>query len=146
LEQTKGGIPLKEHIVATVEEIPVGKRKIVQVEGRSICIFNVDGEFYALRNICPHQGAPLGKGAVVGIHTCGDNLDDIRIIKQGQIVRCPWHGWEFDIKTGESIFDPQGCYVKNYEVSVGSSPDTERPSVETYPTTTQSNYIIVHLN
>ena len=50
---------MARHVVATVEEIPPGQRKIVEVAGRSIGIFNVSGEFFALRNRCPHQGGPL---------------------------------------------------------------------------------------
>jgi nitrite reductase (NADH) small subunit len=137
-------IELKEHIVAMVGEIPTGNRKIVQIEGRSIGVFNVDGEFYALRNVCPHQGAPLCKGSVGGMHICGDDLYDVQLIKEGEILRCPWHGWEFDIKTGTSITDPQKLFVKNYKVTVQSK-QSEMPQVETYSTTVQSNYVVVRV-
>ncbi|MGN7396660.1 Rieske (2Fe-2S) protein [Peribacillus frigoritolerans] len=139
---------MKRHIVAKVEEIPVGQRKEVRVGGKSICIFNVNGEFYAIRNVCPHQGAPLFKGSIGGIHICGDaasgTVDEVRLIKKGEILRCPWHGWEFDIKTGESIFDPQDCYVKKYEVTVGVQV-ADRLSVETYSTEVESNWVIIRM-
>ena len=53
---------MSKHVVATVDEIPPGERKIVEIGGRSLGIFNIKGEFYALRNICPHQGGPLCEG------------------------------------------------------------------------------------
>ncbi len=55
-----------KHIVATVDEIAPGRHKIVEVAGRSIGVFNVGGEFFALRNSCPHQGGPLCAGRVSG--------------------------------------------------------------------------------
>lgn len=135
---------MKEHIVAMVDEIPVGRRKIVQIKGRSIGVFNVNGEFYALRNVCPHQGAPLCQGSVGGMHICGDDLDDVQLISEGEILRCPWHGWEFEIKTGTSITDPQKLFVKNYKVTVGAE-QPDMGQVETYSTTVQSNYVIIHV-
>jgi nitrite reductase (NADH) small subunit len=139
---------MSEHVVGTIDEIPVGQRKIVEIEGRSICIFNVNHKFYALRNVCPHQGAPVCLGSVGGMTVCGERetgtLNELNFIKVGEILRCPWHGWEFDIKSGKSIFDPQGCLVKTYEVTVGQL-ESESAQVETYPVTVQSDYVIVHL-
>jgi nitrite reductase (NADH) small subunit len=143
---------MSEHIVATIDEIPIGQRKTVQIEGRSIGIFNINGEFYALRNVCPHQGAQVCLGSVGGMTVCGDKasgtLKELRLEKQGEILRCPWHGWEFDIKTGKSIFNPQEFYIKNYPVTLGQSSIVEQedvPRVETYPTSVQAEFIIVHL-
>lgn len=157
---------MTEHIVATVHEIPPGGRKEVRIDGRSICVFNIDGEFFAIRNVCPHQGASLSRGKICGIHVCNQSLDEVVYQRAGEIIRCPWHGWEFDIKTGKSVFDPNGSYVKSYPVSVEplsseqvdpfseptlsepilsepfSSP--EQPSVETYETSVRSQYVIIH--
>ena len=58
---------MAKHVVATVDEIPPGERKIVELEGRSLGVFNINGEFYAVRNICPHQGAPLCEGRLTGL-------------------------------------------------------------------------------
>ncbi|QQK76602.1 Rieske (2Fe-2S) protein [Salicibibacter cibarius] len=135
---------MAEHAVATVGEIREGKRKIVQIGKISIGVFNIKGEFFAIKNICPHKGAPLCKGSVQGMYVCGDNLDDVRLINEGEILRCPWHGWEFDIKSGKSIIDPNRYYVKNYEVTV----DTDQPAdaqVETFPTSIREKNVIVHV-
>ena len=89
----------------TVDEIPPGGRKIVEVGGRSIGVFNVGGEFFALRNRCPHQGGPLCLGITLGfLRSAGPG--EFHYSRAGEILRCPWHGWEFDMRTGQSWFDP----------------------------------------
>jgi nitrite reductase/ring-hydroxylating ferredoxin subunit len=144
------------YVVAEVDEIPPGGRKIVDVAGRSIGIFNLDGEFFALRNSCPHQGGELCQGTISGfLSSAGPG--DYRVSRQGEILRCPWHGWEFDIRTGQSWFDPRRVRVRRYDVTVESSePDAvhaqaqeglERgPYVaETYPVTVEWRYVVVEV-
>lgn len=108
---------MPKYAVATVEEIPPAGRKIVEVAGRSIGIFNVDGEFFALRNRCPHEGGPLCLGTLTGLISA-DLPGEYRYSRAGQILRCPWHGWEFDIRTGQSWFDPAKVRVRSYDVTV----------------------------
>lgn len=69
--------------VATVAECPPGSSLEVVADARIVALFNVDGSFYALDGVCPHQGGPLGKGELGGC-----------------VVTCPWHGWQFDVTTG----------------------------------------------
>ncbi len=108
---------MAKYVVATVDEIPAGQRKIVEVAGRSIGVFNVGGEFFALRNRCPHQGGPLCLGPLGGL-VSSSGPGEYTISRQGEILRCPWHGWEFDIRTGQSWFDPTGVRVRRYAVTV----------------------------
>ena len=75
--------------VATVDEIPPGRGKTVDVNGIWIALFNVDGTFYAVDNTCPHAGGPLGEGRL-----------------EGAAVTCPWHGWSFNVTTGERVGNP----------------------------------------
>ena len=101
---------MARHVVATVEEIPPGQRKVIEVSGRSIGIFNVSGEFFALRNRCPHQGGPLCLGPLEAlVRSTGPG--DYSVSRSGEVLRCPWHGWEFDIRTGSrgSIQRGSGC-------------------------------------
>ncbi|HVX45633.1 MAG TPA: Rieske (2Fe-2S) protein, partial [Mycobacteriales bacterium] len=107
------------HIVATVDEIPPGSRKVVTVERRSIGVFNVDGSYYAIRNQCPHGGGPLCDGRVTGF-VSSPTPGEYVYQRQGEILRCPWHGWEFDITTGQSWFDPATTRVHRYDASVAS--------------------------
>jgi nitrite reductase/ring-hydroxylating ferredoxin subunit len=73
------------HGVADVSEIPAGRGRVMEVAGRPVAIFNFDGRFLAIDNTCPHRGGPLADGMV-----------------SGNIVTCPWHGWQFDCTTGKS--------------------------------------------
>ena len=108
---------MAKHVVGTVDEIPPGERKIVEVAGRSIGIFNVNGEFFALRNSCPHQGGELCRGTITGF-VSATGPGEYRYERAGEILRCPWHGWEFDIRTGQSWFDPTRVRVRRYDVTV----------------------------
>jgi len=105
------------HVVCRAADLPPGERRIVEVEGRSIGVFNVGGEFFAIRNRCPHQGGPLCEGVQVGALT-SDGPGDYLHERPGEIIRCPWHAWEFDLRTGRSWFDPKRRRVRAYEVAL----------------------------
>ena len=145
------------HPVARVEDIPPGGRKIVEVAGRSIGIFNLGGEFFALRNRCPHQGGPLCEGKTWGL-VQAQVPGEIEYTRAGEILTCAWHGWEFDIRTGQSWCAPERLRVRRYEVSVepgdalaaaGDAPVPGRvpgPYVaETYPISAEGRYLVVEI-
>jgi 3-phenylpropionate/trans-cinnamate dioxygenase ferredoxin subunit len=92
--------------VATVDEIPPGGRKILRVNGREVGVFNLEGSFYALKNVCVHQGSRVCLGKVSGT-TLPSRVYEFRYGMEGRVLRCPWHGWEYDITTGRSLFDPK---------------------------------------
>ncbi len=106
----------RRHRVCRVDELPPGERRIVELDGRSIGVFNVAGRFYALHNRCPHRGAALCAGRVVGT-TVSTPERRFAYVREGEIVRCAWHGWEFDITTGQAIVDPK-VRARTYPVSV----------------------------
>lgn len=126
----------QRHMVGQVAEIPPGNRKIVQVAGRSIGIFNVEGRFFAVRNSCPHQGGPLCLGPTMGLVT-SDRPGQFNYERDGEILRCPWHGWEFDLATGRSVFDPTRTRVRSYQVEV------ESLQAEIYPVEVHDEAVIV---
>ena len=133
------------HVVGPASEIAPGARKIVDVGGRSIGVFNVDGTFYALRNACPHQGAPLCLGSIKG--TAEHSRPGEYVWgREGRILRCPWHGWEFDLTTGESVFNPHRTRVRRYHVTVedGVSPPPD-PGVETYQVAVADGLVVLHV-
>ena len=105
------------HVVATTAEIGPGERKIVEIDGRSIGVFNIGGRYFALRNTCPHAGARLCEGTLSGLVT-STSPGEYEYVREGEILRCPWHGWEFDVTTGQSWFDPAHVRVRSYETSV----------------------------
>ncbi len=82
-------MPQSVHI-ARASDIPPGTGKEVTVGDRVLAVYNIDGSFYAIDGICPHAGGALGDG---GVH--------------GNIVTCPWHGWQFDVTTGHHCLTPQ---------------------------------------
>jgi 3-phenylpropionate/trans-cinnamate dioxygenase ferredoxin subunit len=88
--------------VAAVDEIPIGGRKLVEVDGVRIAIFNLDGDYHAIEDVCTHDGGPLVEGEVL----------------PGGQVRCPRHGARFDIRTGEALSMPAFAPTETYEVRV----------------------------
>lgn len=133
---------MASHVVARADEIPPGGRKLVVLGGRSIAVFNLDGEYHALRNRCPHQGGPLCEGQLVGaISASGPG--EYEYERPGELVRCPWHAWEFDVRTGQSWVDPERTRVKSYAVEVRRVPG---PYVaETYPAAVEGDYVVIEL-
>lgn len=145
----------KAHPVCQARELALGQRKIIEVAGRSIGVFNVHGKYYALKNVCPHQFAPLCEGRITGTTKPG-GVGEYHYSREGEIIRCPWHGWEFDITTGRSIFNPHRVRVATYEVTVeragGEKPQQREikacesdPAVETYPVTVENGMIHIHI-
>jgi 3-phenylpropionate/trans-cinnamate dioxygenase ferredoxin subunit len=143
-------------VVARVHEVPSGARKLVTLAGREIGVFNLGGEFFAIRNRCPHQGASLCAGRLVpvvhsrhpGDHRLGDTT----------LLQCPWHGWEFDVRDGQSWCDPGRLRVRSYKVEVereARSGETQASVVEgrvmgpyraeSYPVTVEDGDVIVDL-
>ncbi len=86
--------------VGKKEEIGLGGAKSVLSGGKDIAVFNVGGEFHAIDNLCLHRGGPLCDGRV-----------------DGAVVTCPWHGWQFDVTTGELIMNP-ATKQKKYAVHI----------------------------
>jgi nitrite reductase/ring-hydroxylating ferredoxin subunit len=137
---------MSKHVVATVSEIPPGQRKLVTVRGRSIAVFNLHGEFYGLFNRCPHQGGPMCEGILTGLIQSSEP-GRYEYSRPGEIIRCPWHGWEFDVKTGQSFCDPSKISVRNYPIEVvPGTAVVEGPYVaETLPVTVEEQYVIVEM-
>jgi nitrite reductase/ring-hydroxylating ferredoxin subunit len=107
--------------VATIEEIPPGGRKIVDVAGRSIGVFNVHGTFIAVLNVCPHALAPVCLGRLGGT-TLPSPPGEFCWGREGEILACPWHGWEFDLLTGRALAGLRGRWrgarLRRYPVTV----------------------------
>ena len=108
---------MTRHIVARTSEIPPGGNKVVDIDGRDIVVFHVNGEFFALLNRCPHAGAPLDKAACVARLTSPEPGVYQRS-RVGELLRCAWHGWEFDMRNGQSWFDPKRVKIRTYPVVI----------------------------
>ncbi|NOU94703.1 Rieske 2Fe-2S domain-containing protein [Paenibacillus sp. LMG 31456] len=96
---------MEKYWVAKKDEIVEGTCKIVKVKNSEFGIYKVKGEYYAWRNACPHFGAPVCKGVITGTRL-PSKVYEYELGRENEIVRCPWHGWEFDLITGEHLVDP----------------------------------------
>jgi 3-phenylpropionate/trans-cinnamate dioxygenase ferredoxin component len=83
-----------------VSDVREGEGRLVEVGGRSVAVFVVGGDYYAIDNTCPHRGGPLAEGEV-----------------DGRVVTCPWHAWRWDVTTGANVNNP-AVRVARYPVRV----------------------------
>jgi len=97
-------------------------------------------------NRCPHQGAALCEGPLIGLAQSSDP-GEIKYTKLGEIIRCPWHGWEFDIRTGQSYCDPKRFRARAYPVNVepGAAVVKGPYVAETLAVSVESDYVVVDL-
>jgi nitrite reductase/ring-hydroxylating ferredoxin subunit len=86
--------------VASVSKLSPGSAKAIEVKGKTIALFNVEGTIYATDNTCLHQGGPLGEGELMG-----------------EVIICPWHQWEYNVRTGENVGD-SSLKLATYPVQV----------------------------
>ena len=89
--------------VASVAEVPPGKVKQITIGDKWIALCNVGGTIYAVDNVCLHRGGPLGEGYL-----------------EGEKLECPWHGWQFNVKTGAMVMSPRDK-LPTYDVRIEGS-------------------------
>jgi len=109
---------LNEYVVASVDELPVGTKRVVKVDGVEIGVFNVKGQFYALPNHCFHQGGPICEGNV-GATVMATEASGWQVewVQEGEVIVCPWHGMEFNITTGRCLARRR-ARLRQYRVKV----------------------------
>jgi nitrite reductase/ring-hydroxylating ferredoxin subunit len=114
------------YVVGKVKELPPGERKLVPVGGKNgIGVFNVKGRFYALKNLCPHKGGPLCQGRLRP-HVISPDVYQLDHEGDSEVLKCPWHQWEFDLRTGKALYD-------------------SHLRAKTYPVTVEEDEIVLHL-
>ena len=96
-----------------VNDVLPGQMKTVEFEGETVCIVNAGGKFYAINNVCTHEGGPLAEGT----------LNEFE-------VECPWHGARFDVRTGEVKSPPAESPVSTYEIKIDQDDIWIRKSVK----------------
>jgi 3-phenylpropionate/trans-cinnamate dioxygenase ferredoxin subunit len=87
--------------VASVEEVPSGARKLLEVDGRAIAVFNIAGTYYCIADVCSHDDGPVAEGELVGTE-----------------IECPRHGARFDVRTGKVLSFPAIVDIPSYPVRV----------------------------
>ena len=97
---------MARHVVCRVEDLPAGSRVLLPLGGRQgIGVYNIGGRFVGVRNACPHAGAPICEGTLTGM-VVGSTPFDRRWVHEGEILKCPWHAWEFKLPEGTTITEP----------------------------------------
>jgi nitrite reductase/ring-hydroxylating ferredoxin subunit len=135
---------MSKYVAFPVTDLPPGNRKVVNIGGRPIVIFNINGAFFALLDRCPHQGGQLSRGQLTGLVEASEP-GKYCYSRPGEILRCPWHGWEFDVRTGKSWCDPSRIRTKSYSVAVESGKQlVEGPYIaEVFRVTVEEDYVVV---
>lgn len=131
-------------VVAPLADIPPGTQKRVHVAGRDIAVFNVGGELFGISDACPHQGGSLSTGTTVGLTTSSEPGTFCHS-RPGEFVRCPWHSWEFDLRTGQSWCDPRRFRTKAYDLSIepGETLVAGPYVLETFGVSVEDQYVVV---
>jgi nitrite reductase/ring-hydroxylating ferredoxin subunit len=134
------------HVVARAADLPPGSIARVEAAGKAFCLVNLRGVFHALADRCPHAGASLSAGRLSGTVE-SDGPGSYRLCRQGEMVRCPWHGWEFDVATGQSWCDPKSTRARHFDAeAVAGSDLLKGPHVaQTVPVTVEGDYVVLDL-
>jgi nitrite reductase (NADH) small subunit len=103
--------------ICAAEELLPGSVRVADASGHELAVFNVAGRLHAVRNRCPHHGAPLAAGRVGGT-MLPSAPHEYRYGRDGEILRCPWHGYEFELESGHCLIDSERLRVKVYPVAV----------------------------
>ena len=111
-------------VVGPISELPVGAKKILELGGRSVGIYNSRGTLYAVQNVCPHALAPICFADPSGT-MLPSAPGELKYGMDGLVLRCPWHNWEYDIRTGEALFG------------------TDRRRLATFPVTVEEGQVVV---
>jgi nitrite reductase (NADH) small subunit len=117
--------------VAKTSEISPSERRFYEVKGKEIAIINVDGEYYAIENFCPHMGGPVGRGP-------------LSVSDEEKVIMCPFHEWRFDLETGDVVF-PSKKRVQKYEVKVDREVALEQYDVDVQENEDEEGVICVEI-
>ena len=112
--QARREIPLD---VGAADEFEPDRFRIFEHDGLSFGVVHSTSGWYAVRNRCPHMLAPIGRGTLTGTMVPA-GPDEMRWGMEGRVLRCPWHGWEYDLETGRSLFATNRTKVATYPVTI----------------------------
>ncbi len=137
---------MPKYVIAPVKDIPAGTRKLIEIRGRNIVIFNLQGEFFCLLDRCPHQGGSLCRGQLVGLVEANEP-GIYKFSRPNEIIRCPWHGWEFDIRSGKSTCNPEKIQATQYgiEIKKGTMIADGFYQVEKFKVEIEDDYVVVEV-
>lgn len=137
---------MARHVLASKHELKENTSRLFHVAGRAIAVFNVNGEFFALNNRCPHEGASLCHGKLVSLVRSSEP-GKYEVSRPNEMLQCSWHGWEFDIRTGQSWCSPSRVRAKSYAVSVRSGEELVKGPymAETFNVMVEGEYLVIDI-
>jgi len=135
----------QKHVVARVSDFEGTDRKLVEVKGRPVVIFKLGEDWFGMLNRCPHQGGSLCAGKLIS-WVESDAPGEFRMSREGEILRCPWHGWEFDIRTGENCARPGKYRSRQFGVSVVTKEEAEEVgNLEKFDVSQEGDFVVVEM-
>jgi len=112
---------MSEHVVGDADEVGEGERIVAELEGREIAVFNLGDEYRAYLNWCAHQGGPICEGNLTGTVEASYDRESgetsLDWSREGDVLMCPWHGWEYDVTSGECL-SRKSVQLPEYPVEV----------------------------
>ena len=135
---------MARHVIAKATDLPAGTRTRVVIDGKPVLVLNIKGELFALSDTCPHRGASLAGGVLTGL-VVSTKPGDYDYARSGEILRCPWHAWEFDVRSGRSWCDPKRMRLMQLDVKIEAGATlVEGPyRAETFPVRIEDEYVVV---
>jgi nitrite reductase (NADH) small subunit len=115
---TAGAPKTRKHRVGSVADFPPRTMKVVRVGTRSIGIANAGGALYAILNVCPHELSPICEHGTITGTTLPSSVGEVEYGLEDRVLRCPWHGYEFDLQTGRALFTKFRGKLRMFPVSV----------------------------
>jgi nitrite reductase (NADH) small subunit len=109
---------MQEFVVGRADEFPPGSRHILEVGGRSIGIYHSGGRLFAVQNVCPHALAPICERDLSGTFLPTPIGEDPEYALDGLVLKCVWHGWEWDVRSGTSLFTGEKRRLKVFPIRV----------------------------
>ncbi len=108
-----------EYHICCKEDVPVGQMRTYTVKNFPVVVVHSKkGEFYAIYGFCPHQRSLLGQGILGGLTEAGGPGEEFSYSREGEIIRCAWHGFDYDVTTGSCLTAPEKLRVKTYPVVI----------------------------
>ncbi|SRR5579883_898096 len=105
--------------ICQTQDVPSGEQRTYTVKNIPLLVVHSKkGDFYALYRFCPHQRGDLSAGILGGLTQAAQAGEEFQYIREGEIMRCPWHGFSFDVTTGRCLSAPETLRVKTYALTV----------------------------
>lgn len=138
---------MTRHVIAEVDSFADREIRAIEVDGKNLCLLRLGKEFFALADRCPHGGAKLSGGRISNTVE-SDGPGDYRLCRKDEMIKCPWHGWEYDVRTGQSWSDPKSTRTRAF---VAEAVDGEElikgPYIaETVSVEVDGNYVVVEMS